>query len=139
MVYVTKENTRFKAARSRGPGGQNVNKRSTKVQIWAKIFDLPLRDEERSLLREKLTSHITKNDELEVSCEEERSQEQNHDRALEIMNILIEKALEIPKVRIPTEPPLGIEEKFREERNTHSLKKKHRYQSKRPYLEDLNE
>jgi len=132
MIYVTKENTRFKAVRSGGPGGQNVNKRATKIQIWVKVTDLPISDENKKLLMEKLSNHINKNGELEIFSEEERSQEQNHERALERMNEIIEDGLKVSEPRIPTEVPEGIEEKFREIRKLHSLKKKHRHEAKNP-------
>ncbi len=139
MEYVNEKNTRFKAARSSGPGGQRVNKKETKVQVWVKIDDLPLQTQEKDLLREKLENRINKDDELEISSEEERFQEQNHKRALERMNEIIAEALIVSPPRIPTEPHENIEEKFREERRLQGLKKKYRKESKTPPIEELSE
>lgn len=102
---------KWKAVRASGPGGQKVNRRSTKVQMWVKISDLPLSDREKKLLRKKLVHHLNHSDELEVWCEEERSQEQNKDRALEHLNEIILEALKVPPLRIKTEPTRSSEEK----------------------------
>ena len=81
-MIVTLENVRWKAVRASGPGGQRVNRRSTKVQMWVKVEDLPLTDLEKRRIRQNLAHRINHNDELEVWSEEERSQELNRDSAL---------------------------------------------------------
>lgn len=108
-MIVTLQNVRWKAVRASGPGGQRVNRRSTKVQMWAKVADLPFTEVEKRRIRQGLLHRINHKDELEVVCEEERSQELNCDKALRHMNALIEEALKVPEPRIPTKPPRSFE------------------------------
>ena len=125
MKNIVPENLmRFKSARSGGPGGQNVNKRSTKVQAWVIVSRIPVSEMEQKLIREKLAHRINHKDELEVECDEERSHEANKEKAIERMNELILEAIKIPKKRIPTTSPKGIEEKFQDEKKQHSEKKR---------------
>lgn len=98
---VTEKNIRFKATRASGPGGQNAGRRSTRVQIWMKVADLALSDDEKKLVREKLAHRINKNDEIEVSNEEDRLQELNRENAVEKMNEIIIEALKVRKPRYP--------------------------------------
>lgn len=108
-MLITGKDVKFKASRSSGPGGQRANRRSTKVQLWVKIGNLPLTEIEKRRIRKKLAKHINHLDELWVENEEERSQEMNRDNALEHVNELIEKALKVPPRRIPTTPPRSAE------------------------------
>ncbi len=68
----------FKAVRSSGPGGQNVNKVSSKVVL---SFDLLaskcLSDEEKTLLSEKFKTKLTSESILILTCDEDRSQLKN--------------------------------------------------------------
>jgi ribosome-associated protein len=125
-MEINEDNVKFKAARSSGPGGQKANRRSTKVQLWVKIGDLPLEEKDKKRLRKKLEKHINHLDELWVENEEERSQEQNRENALKKMNEMIEEALKVPKKRIPTEPPRGAEEARIRKKKIRSQKKKDR-------------
>lgn len=104
-MKLDKNDVKFKAVRASGPGGQNVNRRSTKVQVWVEVGKLGLTDEEETRLREKLAHHLNQRDELEVVVEDQRSQEENRDIALERLRTMIEEALKVPAERIPTEAP----------------------------------
>ena len=126
---MNEKNVRFKAVRASGPGGQNVNRRSTKVQMWVKIADLPLGEIEKKRIRAKLKNHINLNDELGVINEDERSQELNRDKALEKMNELLTEALKVRKPRIKTKPPRRVEETRIREKKMKSEKKKGRKKS----------
>ena len=68
----------FKAVRSSGAGGQNVNKVSSKVVL---TFDLQnsqgLNEEEKVYLKEKIASKLTLEDVLILNCDEDRSQFKN--------------------------------------------------------------
>ena len=125
-MLIDENNVRFKAARSSGPGGQRVNCRSTKVQLWVKISDLPLTLLEKKRLRKKLEKHINRLDELWVENEEERSQELNREKALRRINELIEEALKVPKERIPTSPRRSAKDARIRTKKIKSEKKKSR-------------
>lgn len=131
-LFVSEHNTRFSAARSSGPGGQRVNRRATKVHVFARVDDLPLSSEEKNRIRLKLAGRINEDGELEVSCEEERSQAANHAKALLRMNELIGEAIAVLPPRIPTEPPRGAEIAAREHERKRYGKKRVRRASKRP-------
>ncbi|KKU91513.1 MAG: hypothetical protein UY23_C0001G0119 [Candidatus Jorgensenbacteria bacterium GW2011_GWA1_48_11] len=109
-MFIKEKDVRFKAVRAQGPGGQRANRRSTKVQLWVKIGDLPLLDVQKKKLRKELVHHINGDDEIWVRDEEERFQERNREKALEHLNTMIGDALKTPKLRIPTEPPRSRED-----------------------------
>jgi len=91
-------------SRSAGPGGQNVNKVSTRVTLRVSLEALPLSERERGRLREKLAGRITREEELLLSCMETRSQGRNREIAADRMTDLICRALEKEPPRVPTRP-----------------------------------
>ncbi len=111
MIELNEKDVRMKTSRSSGPGGQRVNKRSTRVQLWVTIADLPITDEEKQRIRECLPHHINHKDEFEVSCDDERFQERNREIALSRMNEMLNEAIKISEKRIPTTPPGIVEER----------------------------
>ncbi len=99
-TYFDEREVRIESVRSEGPGGQNLNRRATKVHAWVKIDDLKLDEVGKKLVRERLAHRITKHDELEVTNEEGRTQEENRENALEMMERLIEEAIKEDPPRI---------------------------------------
>jgi ribosome-associated protein len=92
-------------ARSSGKGGQNVNKTSTKVFVhWFIENSTVLTDDEKNRVRTKLANRINNKDELVISSEEERSQAQNRDLAVARLQVLVDQALHVPKIRRATKP-----------------------------------
>lgn len=122
-MIVNLKDVTWKAVRAHGPGGQRTNRRSTKVQMWVRVQDLPVSEIQKRRIRQELAHHINHEDELEVWCEEERSQEMNRERALKHMNVLLEGALKVPAPRIPTEPPRSLEDSRISEKKIVSAKK----------------
>lgn len=116
----------FKAVRAHGPGGQNANRRSTRVQLWVRIGDLPITEQQKKVLREKLWHHVNREDEIWIADEEERLQSRNKDKALAHLNLMIEGALRVPLPRIPTEKPRNAEDARIREKKIISAKKKSR-------------
>jgi len=105
-------NVQFAYSRSSGPGGQNVNKVNTKVEVricFSSVSGLSLAESNRA--REVLASRINSFDELIVVCTEERSQANNRERALNRLEALILAAARIPKYRIKTKPSRSSVEK----------------------------
>ena len=97
------QETTFKASRSGGKGGQNVNKVSSKVELLFSIDNSALfSDEEKVLLNEKLQSRFNKDGLVQVICDEERSQYLNKEKAVERLVLLLTRALHKPKVRKAT-------------------------------------
>lgn len=93
---------RFAAARSSGPGGQNVNKRSTKVELRVLVADLALPPRPLARLRALAGHAVTTDDELVITCEEHRSQAQNKAGCVDRLADLVARALVEPKVRRKT-------------------------------------
>ena len=123
---IKKELT-FKTSRSSGPGGQYVNKTSSRVEA---IFDLQTTTlfvkEEKTLLREKLFSFIDSKDLIHVVCDTFRSQLRNKKEAIHKITELIEAGLIKPKKRKPTRPSKSAIERRLKKKKLTSQKKQNR-------------
>ena len=114
----------FKAVRSSGAGGQNVNKVSSKVVL---TFDLisskALSDEEKLLLQNKLATRLTSENILILNCDEDRSQFKNKELVIKRFLTLIKKSLLVPKLRKPTKIPRSvIRKRIKDKKNISDLK-----------------
>lgn len=114
----------FKAVRSSGSGGQNVNKVSSKVVL---SFDLnaseALSDDEKVLLQNNLTSRLTSENILILNCDEDRSQLKNKDIVIKRFLEIIKKGLYVPKVRKATKVPKAvIKKRIKDKKNVSDLK-----------------
>jgi ribosome-associated protein len=117
----------FSASRSRGPGGQNVNKVSTKVELRFNIRASALLDEtEKQVLFDKLSNKINSNGELIIVSQSERSQLKNKEKATERFYQILNKALTPRKKRLPTSPTRASKEKRLEEKRIHGMIKERR-------------
>ena len=102
----------FLTSRSSGPGGQNVNKVNSKVELRFDIQNSALlSDEQKDILLKKLTSKITSEGILSVVSQRDRSQLANKEDAVEKLYLLIEKALKPVKPRKNTRPTKGSVER----------------------------
>lgn len=117
----------FTASRSSGPGGQNVNKLSTKVELRFNILQSPLlSEEEKAIILEKLSTKINAYGELIVVSQSERSQLQNKEKTIERFYALLAKTLMPVKKRKPTRLPRAAKEKRLEEKRLTGEKKERR-------------
>lgn len=114
----------FKAVRSSGAGGQNVNKVSSKVVLSFDLFNSQsLSENEKNLITEKLKTKLTSEGILILNCDEDRSQLKNKEIITKRFLKLIQNALVIPKKRKPTQVPrVVIEKRINEKRNTSEIK-----------------
>jgi ribosome-associated protein len=118
----------FKAVRSSGAGGQNVNKVSSKVVL---TFDLKnsqaLSEEEKVLLGNKLASRLTSEQILILNCDEDRSQLKNKSIVIKRFLDIISAGLVISKIRKATKVPKSvIKKRIKDKKNLSEIKQSRR-------------
>ncbi|WP_317623157.1 alternative ribosome rescue aminoacyl-tRNA hydrolase ArfB [Paenimyroides ceti] len=117
----------FKAVRSSGAGGQNVNKVSTKViLIWDITASRALSTEQKEILSDKLKNRINKEGVFQLECDETRSQLKNKEIVKNRLLYLLEHALKKDKKRIATKIPKAVIKKRLNDKKIHSDKKTNR-------------
>jgi len=122
--------TSYKASRSGGKGGQNVNKVSSKVELLFSISNsLLFTDEEKILLNEKLQTRFNKEGLVQIVCDEERSQYLNKEKALERLVLLLTRALHVPKIRKPSKVSKAAKLARLESKKLNATKKENRKKS----------
>ena len=117
----------FITSRSSGPGGQNVNKVNSKVELRFAIFDSNLLSiKEKETIFQKLYHHINNLGILSVTAQTERSQVQNKEIAIAKFYQWIEIALTPVKPRRKTRPTRASKEKRLDGKQAQAKKKENR-------------
>lgn len=111
----------FVASRSSGPGGQHVNKVSTKIELrFDLLHSALLTDEEKEIIAPKLGKKLNQDGILIIVSQSERSQFQNKQKSIEKFYTLLEHALTPRKKRKPTRPTRAAKEKRLENKRIRS-------------------
>jgi ribosome-associated protein len=113
--------------RSSGPGGQNVNKVSSKASGKWNVGSSPaFSEEEKVLIRKHAGNRLKSGDEIHFYSQQERSQLQNKNIVLEMYQELVRDALTPEKERIPTKPKKSAKARRMDDKRHHGEKKEGR-------------
>ncbi len=132
MIYISPKirlsdhEVEFNATLAQGPGGQNVNKVNTAIQLRFDINNSSLPREVKQRLLRLSDSRITKEGVLVIKAREERSQLRNREEALERLKAIIRQALVVPKKRIATRPKKSAVRKRLDSKTRRGLVKQQR-------------
>ena len=130
-VQIDENDLEYNFARGSGPGGQNVDKVASAVELRYNVrcADLPARVRER--LEQVAGNRITTDGVLIVRAHQHRSQERNRQAALDRLVQIVRRAAKKPKRRKKTKIPRAAKEKRLENKRRRSQKKKWRKKVKR--------
>ncbi len=124
LPAVPVEEIEFRASRAGGPGGQHVNRRSTRVEArWNVRASQGVTDDERRRILQRLASRISKDGVLRVVAYKERSQARNKELAATRLQELVQDALRVRKRRRKSQPPKSaIEARLRSKQRRKKIK-----------------
>jgi ribosome-associated protein len=135
QLSIPENELRFTASLSGGPGGQNVNKVSSRVTLWFDVVNsASLSSEQKELIKSRLATRIGKNGVLRVISQQTRSQAENKELAIERFAELLRDALKQVPTRKKTRVSKGAKLRRLEEKKQHGILKKKR--SERVPVED---
>jgi ribosome-associated protein len=135
QISIPDDELTFTASRSSGPGGQHVNKVSSRITLWFDLANSPsLSPEDKELIARRLGSRISKDGILRVVSQSSRSQLSNREIAVERFIELLQSALKQLPPRKKTRVSKGAKLRRLEEKKERSIVKSQR--SKKVPIED---
>jgi ribosome-associated protein len=134
-ISIRKDELIFKASRSGGPGGQNVNKVNTRITLLLDVANCEsFSDVQKRRILSRLSTRADKNGLLRVVSQKFRTQKANRRAAVERLQQLLVGALKTRPVRKKTKIPYAVKQRRLEEKRKRSLLKQQR--AKRNLAED---
>lgn len=111
QLMIPEEELSFTASRSGGPGGQNVNKVSTRITLWFDVLgSSSLSEGQKQQITQRLPTRINKVGMLWVTAQQTRSQASNKELAKSRLAELLAQALQNPIKRKRTRIPQRVQE-----------------------------
>ncbi len=112
MTAIPEDELEFRFYRAGGPGGQNVNKVATAVQMRFDARNSPsLREDVRARLMRLAGARLTLEGVIVITATRFRTQERNRADAIERLQALVEKASVVPVRRVATRPTKASKER----------------------------
>jgi ribosome-associated protein len=123
-IAIPLSELRFRTSRSSGPGGQNVNKLETRVELTFDLSHSPsLDDDQRQQLSKALASKLDSHGLLRIAVQHSRSQWENKQLAIERFIHVLQQALKRRKKRIRSTPTAASQELRLQKKKRAGLKK----------------
>ena len=137
-IFIREDELIFKASRSSGPGGQNVNKVNTRITLFFDVANCEsISDVQKRRILTRLSTRADKNGLLRVVSQRFRTQKANRRAALERLQRLLAEALKSQPVRKKTKIPYAARQRRLEEKRKRSLLKQQR--AKKKLTEDFTD
>ena len=122
-IEIDEQALQFKFQLSTGPGGQNVNKVATAVELRFKVERSGLPEAHCQRVLDHGKSHVNTAGELVIHATRHRSQKQNREEALQRLGVILANSQTPPKPRIPTRPSQRAKQARLDQKHKTSTKK----------------
>jgi ribosome-associated protein len=137
-IFIREDELTFKASRSSGPGGQNVNKVNTRITLFFDLADCEsFSDVQKRRILTRCGTRANKNGVIRVVSQKFRTQKANRRVALERLQQLLRDALKTRPVRKKTRVPYAAKQRRLEEKKQRSMLKQQR--AKKGWAEDFTD
>lgn len=126
-ISIREDELVFKTSRSGGPGGQNVNKVSTRVTLFFDVAHCEsLSEEQKQQILARLARRADKRDVIRVASQKYRTQKANREAAIERLKQLLADAVKKRPIRKKTRIPYAVNQRRLQEKKRRSLLKQQR-------------